>query len=413
MGAGFLVLGLPPSRLGLAVGPESHPFPVFPILMNASKKFSLLFMSALGLAGMSDAIRHFRMLSLDPTRPEAERGTDSAGALLGHYRGNLDVTHASWGDLSRIGRLLPFRHGYLERYVTDAFGFRNAGNGGPYDAVILGDCFLGGDAGELFHEDLEKESGLRIYDYEGLTAREFLADPRFARAPPLLIVERVERGFNGPWARKFMASPGIRPAAEAAGDARYTKLHRLFDVSPHSLVAEQMQWLVATARYFFLHRLPKAVPLYAARNRMLFFREETEEHARGPAERCLAETLDSLASLRRLAEARRMRLLVIMVPDKYTLYGKMADGAAPEDSAEAWRAAAFAGLKERGIDFVDLFPEFLSEARLESDPAALGDSLLYYSDDTRWAPKGRRLAARVAAAQGKLRRYGPDSRESK
>lgn len=372
------------------------------------RAFSLSFLALLMGIGAMDAARHAVALTRDPYRLRHRVGVDSAGGFLGGWKSNLDIRFFEAGDLARTAHILPFAREHEVRIVTDPWGFLNPGYrpGGTYDAVIIGDCMSRGSPGEMLHEYLAGASGRAFYNYNHLPAKAFLKDQRFRASPPgVIILQRVERGFNGWWVRDELSNFDPGPPRPRKGPPWRRTLGRIRDKIPHfrerwrntldvfrhSLLKEQLQWVMSTVRYRATGRLPESVPALAPETGMLFLQDEVSSHGQTAAERDLPEVLDSLEAFGRLCRARGITLAVLLVPDKYTIYGDGVPGRGT-DMGPAFRAALQTGLRERGLLALDVVPALAAEAGRR-------DSLLYYTDDTRWTPFARRLAAREIARQ--------------
>ena len=109
-----------------------------------------------------------------------------------------------------------------------------------------------------------------------------------------------------------------------------------------------------------------------------------------------ADPLPAIRSFRDQLEARGMRLLVVPIPNKESVYPEMltrrAAGAGIVVCPETRRLLD--QLKQAGIDHVDLFEVFrrAKQQKSPSDP-----NPLYLAQDSHWSPEGARLAAAVVA----------------
>jgi hypothetical protein len=388
-------------------------------MASRSRIFVLSFLGLLALVGAAELVRHGIAMSGDPRRDPDRVGSDSAGGYLGPWEGNLDLRKTEFGDLARTGRLLPFAERREVRIKTDPFGFWNHGYrpGAAYDAVLLGDCMIGGHPGEMLSDYMDSASGWRTYNYHDLPAKALLADGRFRSAPPrLILLERVERGFDAIWIRHAFQEFGPGEPTEPAeptdpslrrrlGElrARFRHLRRRLardlDVSRHSLLRESLQYAVSGIRYGVTGRMPRSVPIREPSLGLLFHAEELAARGKSAAERGLPEMLDSLEAYQALCRKRGIAFAVMLVPDKLSIYGRGIPESPPDRSGE-FHGALLAGLRERDIPAVDLFPAF-------RERALRGDSLLYARDDTRWTPLARRLAAREIDRQLRIGMGGP------
>ncbi|GAB4501448.1 MAG: hypothetical protein Fur0035_09900 [Anaerolineales bacterium] len=87
------------------------------------------------------------------------------------------------------------------------------------------------------------------------------------------------------------------------------------------------------------------------------------------------EILGGLAHLNQLLKSQNIRLLIVVTPNKPTIYPESMPPGLPPAQRPAKLDVFFARLQAQGIDFVDLRPA-LREARLRHE--------LYYKSDTHW-----------------------------
>ncbi len=135
------------------------------------------------------------------------------------------------------------------------------------------------------------------------------------------------------------------------------------------------------------------------RDGWLFYRESVRYGTERPAITLGSDAADPIAAIRSFRDqlqARQIRLLVVPVPNKESVY--------PEMLA---RRAAGAGvvvceptrrlleqLERYGIEYVDLFDVL---RRAKQDESASDARRLYLAQDSHWSPKGMRLAAAAVA----------------
>ena len=103
--------------------------------------------------------------------------------------------------------------------------------------------------------------------------------------------------------------------------------------------------------------------------------------------------------MRRLADERRLRVEVALVPSKEEVYAWALDGAPPWTSPEepSGFSAVLAGLcAGQGLRFLDLKPALVEASRRAYEESG---ALLWWRDDTHWNPAGQRVAASAAYEQ--------------
>jgi SGNH hydrolase-like domain, acetyltransferase AlgX len=136
------------------------------------------------------------------------------------------------------------------------------------------------------------------------------------------------------------------------------------------------------------------------RDGWLFYRPSVRyviERQAGAAERDSADPLAAIRSFRDQLEARGIRLLVVPVPNKESVYPGMLAKRAEDVGVVVCEQTRrlLDQLEKYGIEHVDLFEVFRrvqQEARSGSDP-----SRLYLAQDSHWSPAGARVAAAAIA----------------
>ena len=165
-----------------------------------------------------------------------------------------------------------------------------------------------------------------------------------------------------------------------------------------SLVVKQLRpWMQYLQWRFLADAGEKAV---VGRHGWLFYRPSVRyviERQTGAPESDSADPLPAIRSFRDQLQARGIRLLVVPVPNKESVYPEMlarrAEGAGVVVCEQTRRLLD--QLEQCGIEYVDLF-EVFRRARQEesrSDPRRL-----YLAQDSHWSPEGARVAA-VAVAR--------------
>lgn len=106
--------------------------------------------------------------------------------------------------------------------------------------------------------------------------------------------------------------------------------------------------------------------------------------------------LRAISAFRDQLAARGIRLLLVIAPNKETIYPELlarrATGA--EVLVSAQTRQLLNDLDESGVDVVDLCAAYCAA---KQDPAATSDEPLYLRQDTHWSPRGVELAARTVA----------------
>jgi hypothetical protein len=144
----------------------------------------------------------------------------------------------------------------------------------------------------------------------------------------------------------------------------------------------------------------------------LFYRPSVRyvtERQAGAPERDSADPLAAIRSFRDQLRARGIRLLVVPVPNKESIYPGMLARRAEDAGVIVCEQTRrlLDQLDQYGIEHVDLFEEF---RRAKQEERQRGPSRLYLSQDSHWSPEGARVAAVAVArhvlASGSVNRGG-------
>jgi hypothetical protein len=111
-----------------------------------------------------------------------------------------------------------------------------------------------------------------------------------------------------------------------------------------------------------------------------------------PGESSAAEALKAVISFRNDLERQGIRLILMPVPNKESIYPDWLNprAAAPRRIIQPETRGFLTGCEAAGVEVVDLFTAFMEERHQRSEP-------LFLSQDTHWSPAGIEIAARIAA----------------
>ena len=164
-----------------------------------------------------------------------------------------------------------------------------------------------------------------------------------------------------------------------------------------SLVVERLRpWMQYLQWKFLADAGEKAV---AGSQGWLFYRPSVRyvvDRQTDAPDRDSADPLPAIRSFRDQLQARQIRLLVVTVPNKESVYpGMLAERAEGAGVVVCERTRRLLDqFKQWGIEYVDLFEVFRRARQQESrsDPRRL-----YLAQDSHWSPEGARLAAAAVA----------------
>ena len=319
-----------------------------------------------------------------------------------------------YGDLAALANLPDRREYRLLRFTTDDLGFRNAGRRGSFGVVLFGDSFAYGsglDDADTLSAQLAAALGCDVYNAAGAGAHraaEILAiTRRIGLRRGLVIMERVERELRSVPAEEdapavvagaLVVEGAPLPARLARAGRRTTsvvaraggRLRREVELatalSPVRIFATRLHKALENDRL-----LPNRYARNAVRGTlrngdwMLFYRDELEADADASAPATAYWT-----TLARELRTHDLELVVLLVPDKHTVYHELLrTPVAPAARPGARMDRLQRGLEADGVPVVNLRPVFAATARrLFAD-----GEYLYWRDDTHWNPRGVRLAA--------------------
>jgi hypothetical protein len=227
---------------------------------------------------------------------------------------------------------------------------------------------------------------------------------------------RMDRRANIMVAASFLAvivAPGLIQTVAELGHGEQPRALDIFQQPPTarnlhayeqgleetSLVVKQLRpWMQYLQWRFLADAGENAV---VGRHGWLFYRPSVRymiERQAGVPGRDAADPLPAIRSFRDQLRARGIRLLVVPVPNKESIYPGMlaerAEGAGVVVCEPTRRLLD--QLEQSGIEHVDLFEVFRHARQAEgrSDPRRL-----YLAQDSHWSPEGARVAAGAVARQ--------------
>jgi hypothetical protein len=303
------------------------------------------------------------------------------------HRTNLtyEASHA-YGDLATFGNCVECRQYRPMNVHIDARGFANPSSSGPYNAILVGDSFgLGAQQppGATLASQISLRTGLSVYNAcrvgRAISREDLMAlIDELGMENGTVFFELMDRSLG------TFASPPDDPEHE-----RQDRWYKYAEYSPLANVSQEV-----VNRLYDGRLMPNPYALKIFRKvlpdgqTMLFFYEDSHNALpNGPT--FWAKYLHVLDKELR---QRNFRLIVILVPSKYTVYQPLI-----KDAPKTNKSEAFEELRNRVKDM----PVVNTTAALQQ-AAAEGlehGSLLYWRDDTHWNGDGVRVAADQLQAQ--------------
>lgn len=294
----------------------------------------------------------------------------------------------SYGDLSNMGNLPHLRQYRQEVFRTDSAGFRNRHKADiPFNGILLlGDSFAAGSGvsdEQSLGEVIARISGLSVYNAApgGIKALDDLQ-----MASGLVLWEQSERaplpaaipemGWKGQLRRLI----GRFRILEA-----YLTSWRSY--SPMQIWCGRVIKLIQNDRFFpnHYHDFVESRTLSNGQE-MLFLPSEVTNYG---DDRQTDPTF--FIQLRSRLHAKKIELLVVLVPDKYVVYHDLLSPAAdpPNRARRPFMDIIEERLRAAQIPVVNLTGSFRAEAALR----LAQNSYLYWLDDTHWNQTGINSAA--------------------
>jgi hypothetical protein len=324
------------------------------------------------------------------------------------------------GDLSSLIGIPKVSARYEEarpgatNYIDEA-GYRNAERvRSEYQVVLVGDSYAA--TGPRFEDSLAAkladQIGQPVYNHaaEGRgtfwAATRFFASEKFrGREPRVVVWPLIEREiageyFNGGLFQILSADRVAKNADVSVARIDWNQLapaslrRSLPNSSALSLFAGKVWTRVNYEIFGQVNSYVVPGVSDVSGGPMLFYLESINSQRWTDDKRQLSGVGHALSEISRLARARGMEIVYVLVPDKERVYAE----ALPAHIRASVRPSVLpqveALLREKGLVVVNLQQAF-------ADVAARG-GLLYWRDDTHWNPAGVELA--VEAVSGEVRR---------
>lgn len=316
---------------------------------------------------------------------------------------------ASYGDLSHMAGAPQLRRYGHEVFSVDEYGFRNPPGvlGRGCDVVMVGDSSGVGSQtsdGETLAGLLRSSAGLRVYNACGIHLYDVLADRRFEAVPPrLVMVVLAERNFRG----KTCVPAAITVAPASGAPPRVPMpVQQVRSAAQLAALLDNGRAFRPWAEPFYkgllyglrLFQLPEQVPCRDRRSGMLFYIDGINQHLYADVNGVdAARAVDRLAELDRRVRERGIALMVVVIPEKETVYHALVPQLRDLD-VDAALARVSGDLDRRGIANVNLLPAFRDYRSKHPE------DLLYVPDDTHLNARGTRAA--FEAVRERLRGLG-------
>jgi hypothetical protein len=306
----------------------------------------------------------------------------------GAFRTNLTYQNSrAYGDLASLGNCMECRQYRPMNVHMDARGFANPASSGPYDAILVGDSFgVGAEqpVGATLAPQISLRTGLSTYNAcrpgRAITREDLLAlIDELGIVNGTVFFELMDRSLG-----TVTSSQEEDPERE-----RLDRWSKNAEYSPLVNVSRDVVGRLYNGRLmpnpYAANVVPKVLP---DGQTMLFITEDLGDASlKGPT-----FWAKYLHVLDKELQQRNFRLIVILVPSKYTVYQPLI-----KDAPRTNKSAAFEELQKRLKDI----PVVNTTAALQQAAAESLEhgSLLYWRDDTHWNGDGVSVAADQLQAQ--------------
>ena len=303
----------------------------------------------------------------------------------------------SYGDLANLANLPHLRQYREEVFTTDAAGYRNRREvAKPFSGILLvGDSFTAGSgvSDELtLSEQLSELSGRPTYN--GAEAQRFWELLDYLQMTRGLVV--WQQSERGPLPMKAAITPD-RELQPAQTPADRKKTETLVRISKYAMSLESYSPLqTLSGRAVKLLQNDRILPnpyrtnVASAQLRngreILFLPTEVSNF-----ELDRPTDPEFFVQLKTQLDQRGIRLLVLLVPDKYVVYRDLLLPAAPLTRREPFLDIVEQRLAAANVAALNLTPRF----RQQANALLAREEYLYWLDDTHWNAEGIRDAAKA------------------
>lgn len=333
-----------------------------------------------------------RPLPLDSLTFRAWEAVSRYRGFVGPFEANQSYKNAkAYGDLSSMANLPELREYHTERFTTDGFGFRISPPNQNFGAILVGDSFAGGSSlsdDETFSSRFARLLGKGVYNagatspsltvVREIAAREKISDGyifyQHLERSPIPTDQMLAMQARG---HRIPMSPGNRHRVY-----RYLGYARGLLTSPLQVAIRRgLKGLHNDVVFPNIYARAVVRKTLANGRDILFLPADVAAHQLS-TERAVA----FWKAYSERAETLGLKLIVILVPTKYTVYAPLLS---PPELPTSNMPQVAAALNAAGVKTVDLTSTFQRKA---AELLPRGE-YIYWRDDTHWNPGGVEVAA--------------------
>ncbi len=340
------------------------------------------------------------------------------------FQPNEHLRYDPWvGETAMEGNLTPTETRAPIDFSTDSLGFRltpGIAPGSEIDLLLFSGASFAYGGGlsddETLPAVMTRDAGLRMYngghfwwDPEDFATLEWLANHFPGQHPTVVLLEWEQVNHRAtdldgtPWKpdRIGTALLGHDRYWQVRTEGLYLKrrMHAMWNMSPLEVLSIRLFKRLSDDRILPNRSRESVVPFRTPRgDRLLFLKEEVARVKDPPTDALIARQVAYFRDFQRRLAEKGMRPYVLLIPNKYTLYGRLVDADAPRGPRYLDRLEA--ALKQAGVPVLNGLTVL--------EPYAAGDldtgNTSMYREDHHWSPKGVRILA--AALAGRIRAEG-------
>ncbi len=332
---------------------------------------------------------------------------EQVGEKTRYYRQNAVYDQRIHGYLSSLLGIRHYKHYHQQRMTTNHEGLRKS-HGVPEHGVwpitVTGDSSVFGS----YNSD-EQTLSARLHQKLKLPVRN-LAFPGHPITPMTNLLQREEKispliiwGMTERSITKEVFDSDQQKREKSAPDTHgFERFKEWFDVhAKDSFVRYLANLIWMNFKYYVLNEIPDSLwtPLHP---QMLFYREGVGRMGRVAEPEELKIIGDGAEALVREASSRGATVVILLIPDKCTIYPEYVSDPARWENLRENRFLDHleTSLRDRHLHVINLWPVFR---------ARKSEGWLYYPDDTHWNPRGIGVATDAVMAYLRKQNLTPQS----
>jgi hypothetical protein len=356
-----------------------------------------------------DVVGRFLPLDLVAFRTFEPALNPQAGHGTAGFKPNYTTRmHNAYGDLAAMSNSRRLRQYHNEEFHSDQFGFRNGYDihAEHYGGIVLGDSFAvssGVPEDQTLSGVLSQLSGARYYN-AGWSRHLLPAEVRYLAANLKIdsgvvvceLLERVIKIGSPPLDDALTGLYSTPAAAESAAGASaflpwLTEVQRRVSpdaVSPLQILGGKIVKRLQNGTLQPNPYWPLAIhKRLANKDDMLFVTQDADDYSNsGPI---ISSWVTYLEWFNQRLQARNLKLVVLLVPNKLTVYGPLAKPPSEMEGSVHFLQTIEQDLRERGIPVVNV----TSDLRAAASQDLAKHQYVYWRDDTHWNAAGIAIAA--------------------